>query len=109
MTVVVGLQLPEIGNLHDLLLDGSTTDQRVRCRLKLHPSLTRLNPCRWRIASGGNRMEAVAVSKIQHSKPSFANPRGAREHDIKDRLKFAGRTGDDLQNFRSRGLLLQRL
>ena len=32
-----------------------------------------------------------------------------RQHCIEDRLEFARRTGDDLQHFGGRGLLLQRL
>src|SRR5215831_9697989 len=109
MTVSVGLKLHDVSDVGDLLRDYSTAERSVPRRLNPQLAPARLNICRWRIPSSGNRAEAVAVSKVQRSKSSFTNARGVREHSIKDRLKFAGRTRDDLQHFRCCCLLLQRL
>ena len=39
----------------------------------------------------------------------LADARRVRQHGLEHRLQLAGRTGDDLQHLRCRGLLLQRL
>ena len=39
----------------------------------------------------------------------LADARGILQHRLKHRLQLAGRAGDDLEHFASRGLLLQRL
>ena len=43
--------------------------------------------------------------------PNFASQMrdGVRQHGLEHRLQVAGRSGDDLQHLRRRGLLLQRL
>src|SRR5215510_4299470 len=109
MTVSVGLKLHDVSDVGDLLRDYSTADRPVPRRLNPQLAPACLNICRWRIASSGNRAEAVAIAKVQRTELCFANVRGVREHGVKDWLKFAGRTRDDLQHFRCCRLLLQRL
>src|SRR5262249_39725228 len=60
MTVAVGLMLPDVSDVHDLLRGRSATNRSVRC----HPLLlTRLNICRWRVASSGNCAQVITVAK----------------------------------------------
>src|SRR5262245_14448880 len=56
-----------------------------------------------------SRPEAVALAQPQYAEPGAADARSVAQHSLEHRLKVAGRTGNDLQHLRGRGLLLQRL
>ena len=45
----------------------------------------------------------------KHAEIRLANSGCVFQHGVEDRLKFAGRAGDDLEHLRGRRLLLQRL
>src|SRR5262249_25516482 len=107
MTVAVGLKRHDICDVSDLFCGGSTTNRRVRRRLKPQLTPARLDVCRWCVASSSNCTETVAIAKVQCTELRFANARGVREHSVKDRLQLARRTGDDLQHLRCRRLLLE--
>ena len=50
MTVAVGLKLPDVSYVHDLLRGRSAANRSIR---RHPPLLTRLNICRWRAVSSG--------------------------------------------------------
>src|SRR5512142_1041232 len=108
-TVSVRLKLHHVSDVGDLLRDCGTAERPIPRGLNPQLAPACLNICRWRVASSGNRMKAVAIAKIQRTKLGLANSRSVREHGVKDRLQLAGRTTDDLEHRRRRGLLLQRL
>ena len=53
--------------------------------------------------------ESICFADIQSSELGLAESSGILQHGLKDRLQLPGRTADDTQHLRGRGLLLQRL
>jgi hypothetical protein len=90
-SVAVRLKLHDVSDVGYLLRDCSTAKRPVRRRLKALLALARLNPCMWRISSGGNHAEAIAIAKIKRAELSLANACRVREHGIKNRLEFRWR------------------
>jgi hypothetical protein len=50
----------------------------------------------------------LSIAEIHVSERSLANAHRVREYGLEDRLQLPGRSRDDLQHLRGRGLLLQR-
>src|SRR5262249_2588947 len=63
---------------------------------------------RWRRVVQRGRMKPIAVTQIQCAELGLAKARRVRQHGIKDRLQFSGRTTDDTQHLGRRRLLLKR-
>ena len=57
----------------------------------------------------GEDTERIAFTQRRYAKLRSANSDRICQHGVEHRLKFAGRTGDDLQHLGGGGLLLQRL
>ena len=53
--------------------------------------------------------KCIAFAQKQIAELGLADARRVRQHSFEHRLQLAGRTRDDLQHLRGRGLLLQRL
>src|SRR5262249_36701653 len=54
------------------------------------------------------RMKPIVVTEIQCAELGLAKARRVRQHGIKDRLQFSGRTSEDTQHLGRRRLLLKR-
>jgi hypothetical protein len=60
---------------------------------------------RWR-AMQRNRANRSSFGLKQHAELRLADAHRVRQHGLEHRLKLAGRTTDNLENLRGRGLLL---
>jgi len=56
----------------------------------------------------GDHPQRVMLSQIKRTEVGLTNSSRIRQHRLENRFQFSGRTRDDLQHLRSRGLLLQR-
>src|SRR5215831_15100757 len=56
-----------------------------------------------------HRAETIAIVVPQDAESGVTEPYGLLEHRVEYRREIAGRRIDDLENFRGRGLLIQRL
>jgi len=65
-----------------------------------------LSICWWH-AVQGYRLEQALVVSVQNTEISLANAHGIRQHGLKNRLKPARRTADDLEHFGRCCLLLK--
>ena len=54
-------------------------------------------------------MECALTVAKQHAEFGLTDPRSVFQHGLKNRLQIAGRTGDDLEHLRGRGLLVASL
>src|SRR5262245_52832750 len=56
-----------------------------------------------------NGTKRVPLGAKQYAELGLAEPRRVCQHGLEHRLQLAGRTADDAEHLRSRGLLLKRL
>src|SRR5262245_60762775 len=56
-----------------------------------------------------NSAKRICAIEVQRAEPGLANAGRLLQHGLKHGLKLTGRTTDNLENLRGRGLLLQRL
>jgi hypothetical protein len=64
--------------------------------------------CRWCVVDCDGT-ECAAFTEVQCAELGAAEPGRVFQHGLENRLQLAGRTADDLQHLRGRGLLLKRL
>src|SRR5262249_61141168 len=84
--------------------EGGQTPPRGRTD---QPTLTVFRK-RWRRVVQRGRMKPIVVTEIQCAELGLAKARRVRQHGIKDRLQFSGRTSEDTQHLGRRRLLLKR-
>src|SRR5262249_30188741 len=68
-----------------------------------------LDVFRWQRAMYCHDAEGIAFAEHERAELGVAYARGVLQHGLEHGLQVAGRTADDLQHLRGRGLLLQRL
>src|SRR5215467_6494771 len=107
ITLDVGLRCLDVGDVGHLLCDGETTQGTVW----RGPNWLALSCLDKRGRGVVERLgaEGVSVVQIERAKLGLAEPRRVRQHGLEHRLQVAGRAADNLQYFRGRCLLLQRL
>ena len=62
----------------------------------------------WQVTMQGGRAESVTLAKPHKAVACLAEFGRVLQHGLKYRLKFAGRTADDLEDISGGGLLLKR-
>src|SRR5215813_10812719 len=96
----------EIGNMRDLLRRNQQPKYRLIHRNdRVFPP--QLFKCRGGVVHGGH---AHLIAVVEHQVPELgvANAHRILQHGLEHRFQFTGRTGDDSQNLRGRGLPFQR-
>ena len=108
----VALDIGALGHgvldLNDLPGSHDAAQDVERARLNERFTLAQLGECRRRIVEG-HAARHLAFDQPHHSEFGAADARGVFEQFPENRVEIAGRGADDLENFRGRRLLLQRL
>src|SRR5262249_6688516 len=107
ITFGVGSISRNISNMHDLLRLGGAAEAGSSARVEYrftHPSLY----IGWWRAIHGDSAESISFTQIHGAELGCADTRRILQHGLEHRLQLAGRTADNLQHLRGRGLLLQR-
>src|SRR5262249_1234452 len=86
--------------------DAAKRRFRGRMNNRLAPSLFGVGE---RHAVQRDRAERLSLAQIKNAELGLAEPCRVRQYGLEHWLKLARRTGDDLKDFGSRRLLLQRL
>jgi hypothetical protein len=107
MPLHVGRYRRDVGDVGNLLRDGHKPQRRIRGRSE------RATPARrgicGRCVVQRNGAKSVPFAEPKRAEFGLTNASGIRWHRLEHWLQFSGRSGDDAQHLRGRGLLLQRL
>src|SRR6516165_2947623 len=97
----------DIDNVDDILGGHEARYRRQWTGVYGRIELKALDENQWHIMHRGYAHDSFFMEE-QSSELSVAKPGGVLQHGVEDRVKVAGRTGDNLQHLRCRRLLLER-
>src|SRR5262249_42685825 len=106
ITIEIGSVRAIVGNVDDIERFDDAR-QRVQGTRSVRTALKELCKRR-RIAELGDDTGGTVLEPPERAELGSANAPRVLQHRLEHRLQFAGRTRDDAQHFRGRGLLLQR-
>ncbi len=107
MALEIRWSLPNIVDMNSLM--GPFDRAEAAHRMRLDQLVQLCSRVGRRHVVQRNRAEAAFVVQGHRTKICSADACSVFEHLLENRIQFAGRGTDDLENFRGRGLLLERL